>query len=345
MKKITYLDAKVDIKNSNHFIESIKDLVKNTAIPGTNANIGGFSGYFDPKAAGCKDPIFLSTTDGVGTKIKIALEMNIYNTIGHDLVAMCVNDLVVSNARPLFFLDYLAVAKLDVQKGHDIIYGITEACKEAGCALVGGETAEMPGMYQNQDYDLAGFAVGYVERDEIVDPHSCSVGDIILGLESSGVHSNGFSLIRHIIEQNNLKYKDVAPFNKNQLLGEALLIPTKIYVASCLQAYKTKAIKAMAHITGGGYKDNIARILPDHLTACININKLPKLPIFSWLEQYVDKLEMLQTFNCGVGMIMIVKKEQVEHVSKVLTNQNETVHILGHIEQNNRNQKVELHDK
>ncbi len=296
--------------------------------------MGGFAAMFDLKAAGFKDPVLLAATDGVGTKLKIAIEADRHETIGIDLVAMCVNDLVVQGAEPLFFLDYFATGKLDVKAGTAIVEGIAEGCRQAGCALIGGETAEMPGMYSDKDYDLAGFAVGALERGTAVTGESVSPGDIVLGLASSGVHSNGYSLVRRIVANNKLDFADPAPFAERQTLAEALLEPTRIYVKSCLDAVQSGGVKALAHITGGGFSENLPRVIPDSCSVVIDADSWTAPSVFTWLKKMgnVDPAEMMRTFNCGIGMIVIVDAEHAGRVSKALTQGGETVFTIGCIE-------------
>ena len=283
-KGLTYAGAGVDIDAGNRMVELIKPLVRSTARPGADAEIGGFGALFDLKRLGFADPVLVAATDGVGTKLKIAIETGTHHTIGIDLVAMSVNDLVVQGAEPLFFLDYFACGQLDPEVGARVIKGVAEGCRQAGCALIGGETAEMPGLYQMGDYDLAGFAVGAVERDAILPRSDVRVGDVILGLASSGIHSNGYSLVRKIVERTGLHWSAPAPFDPARELGAALLEPTRIYVKSCLAALReTKAIKALAHITGGGFPDNIPRVLPKGLGVVIDLARVPVPPIFRWL--------------------------------------------------------------
>jgi phosphoribosylformylglycinamidine cyclo-ligase len=328
---LSYADAGVDIDAGNALVDAIKPIVRATSRPGSDTEIGGFGGLFDLKAAGFKDPILVAANDGVGTKLKIAIDANKHDTVGIDLVAMCVNDLVVQGAEPLFFLDYFATGKLSVEEGTDIVRGIAEGCKQAGCALIGGETAEMPGMYRDGDYDLAGFAVGAAERGSMLPSNDIKEGDVILGLASSGVHSNGFSLVRKIIETNGLTFEDTAPFGSKSI-GEELLEPTKIYVKSLLSAIReTGAVKAMAHITGGGFTENIPRVLPESLAATIELDTLEALPVFRWLSKAggVNATEMLRTFNCGVGMIVIVSPDKADAVSDILTREGEKVSRLG----------------
>lgn len=319
---LTYRDAGVDIDAGNALVEAIKPLAKATARSGTAAGLGGFGAFFDLKAAGYHDPILVATTDGVGTKLKVAIDAGHHDTVGIDLVAMCVNDLVVQGAEPLLFLDYFATGKLDVTAGTAIVKGIAEGCKDAGCALIGGETAEMPGMYADGDYDLAGFAVGAVERDAILPRGGVAEGDVILGLASSGPHSNGYSLIRKIVEVSGLAWDAPAPFAPGKSLGEALLTPTRIYVRPLLAALKATgtAVKALAHITGGGFPDNIPRVLPDGIAASIDLSALAPPPVFGWLARTggVEAHEMLRTFNCGVGMIVVTSAADVDAVSAAL---------------------------
>ncbi|MBA4797367.1 MAG: phosphoribosylformylglycinamidine cyclo-ligase [Rhizobiales bacterium] len=329
---LTYSDAGVDIDAGNLMVEKIKPAVKSTRRPGADGEIGGFGGLFDLKAAGFKDPILVAANDGVGTKLKVAIDANIHDTVGIDLVAMCVNDLVVQGAEPLLFLDYFATGKLDPDQGAAIVQGIAAGCREAGCALIGGETAEMPGMYSKGDYDLAGFAVGAAERGELLPAGDIAEGDVILGLSSSGVHSNGFSLVRKIVEISGLAWDAPAPFAEGQSLGAALLTPTRIYVKPLLKAIKeTKALKALAHITGGGFPENIPRVLPKHLAAEIDLSSFQVPSVFSWLAKTggVAQNEMLRTFNCGIGMIVVVPADKVDEVTKVLEAEGETVARLG----------------
>jgi len=329
---LTYSDAGVDIDAGNLMVEKIKPAVRSTRRPGADGEIGGFGGLFDLKAAGFTDPVLVAANDGVGTKLKIAIDANRHDTVGIDLVAMCVNDLVVQGAEPLFFLDYFATGKLDPEQGAAIVAGIAEGCRQAGAALIGGETAEMPGMYSHSDYDLAGFAVGAAERGKLLPAGDIAEGDVILGLASSGVHSNGYSLVRRIVALSGLGWDAAAPFDTEKSLGEALLTPTKIYVKPLLKAIReTGAIKALAHITGGGFPENIPRVLPKHLAAEIDLDAVKAPAVFSWLAKTggVAATEMLRTFNCGVGMIAVVPAEKVEAVSAVLAREGESVFPLG----------------
>jgi phosphoribosylformylglycinamidine cyclo-ligase len=318
---LTYAQAGVDIDAGARMVELIKPLVRATRRRGANAEIGGFGGLFDLKAAGFADPILVAANDGVGTKVKIAIESGIHDTVGIDLVAMCVNDLVVQGAEPLFFLDYYATGKLDPEVGATIVTGIAAGCLEAGAALIGGETAEMPGLYEGADYDLAGFAVGAAERGDLLPRGNIKEGDVLLGLPSTGVHSNGFSLVRKIMSLAGLNYTDPAPFAPEKSLAEALLEPTRIYVKPVLLALrKTQAIKAFAHITGGGYPENIPRVLPDGLGARIDLDAIPVLPVFGWLARTGDvaEREMLRTFNCGIGMVAVVEAAKVAEAEEAL---------------------------
>jgi phosphoribosylformylglycinamidine cyclo-ligase len=331
---LTYAGAGVDIDAGNRMVELIKPLVRATARPGADAEIGGFGGVFDLKGAGFSDPVLVAATDGVGTKVKIAIETTRHDTIGIDLVAMSVNDLVVQGAEPLFFLDYFACGKLAPDVGAQVVKGVATGCREAGCALIGGETAEMPGLYQAGDYDLAGFAVGAAERGALLPRTDIAAGDVLIGLASSGVHSNGFSLVRRVVETSGLKWEAPAPFDRTRMLGEALLTPTRIYVKSLLAAIRdTKAIKALSHITGGGFPDNIPRVLPDGVGAQLDLGRVPVLPVFRWLAAAGDiaEPEMLRTFNCGVGMIAVVYPEDADAVAAVLSAAGETVVRLGTI--------------
>ena len=331
---LTYAQAGVDIDAGNRMVELIKPLVRATARPGADAEIGGFGGLFDLKRVGYRDPILVAATDGVGTKLKVAIDTGRHDTIGIDLVAMSVNDLVVQGAEPLFFLDYYACGKLEPEIGAAVVAGISLGCREAGCALIGGETAEMPGVYQGDDYDLAGFAVGVVERDGVLPRNDIVEGDIIIGLASTGVHSNGYSLVRKVVEKTGLPWTAAAPFTSEQSLGEAILTPTRIYVKSCLAAIRgTKAVKGLAHITGGGFPDNIPRVLPDSLGARINLAAVQVQPVFQWLasEGGIAEHEMLRTFNCGIGMIVVVSPKDADAVAQAFTRAGETAVTLGKI--------------
>jgi len=329
---LTYRDAGVDIDAGASLVERIKPAAAATARPGVLGRLGGFGALFDLKAAGFTDPVLVSTTDGVGTKLKIAIECGEHRTIGVDLVAMCVNDLVVQGAEPLFFLDYFASSELNVDTASTIIEGIAKGCRAAGVALVGGETAEMPGLYGEGDYDLAGFAVGAVERNRILPRGDISDGDVILGLAASGVHSNGYSLVRRVAEISGLRWPDPAPFAPETTLGAALLQPTRIYVRACLAAIRaTGAVKALAHITGGGLIENIPRVLPKALAAEIDLTAIDVPPVFRWLASSVAYSEMLRTFNCGVGMMLVVEPGATDDVIAVLETEGETVTRIGRV--------------
>ncbi len=330
---LTYRDAGVDIDAGEALVEAIKPLAKSTARPGANAGLGGFGALFDLRAAGFADPILVATTDGVGTKLKVAIESGRHDTVGVDLVAMCVNDLVVQGADPLLFLDYYATGRLDVAAGKAIIAGIAEGCRQAGCALVGGETAEMPGMYAEGDYDLAGFAVGAAERGRLLPAADVAPGDVLLGLASSGVHSNGYSLVRRIVARGELDWSAPAPFDPARSLGEALLAPTRIYVRSCMAAVKAGTVKAMAHITGGGLIENVPRVLPEGVVADIDAATWPQPPVFAWLarEGGVAPHEMARTFNCGIGMVVVAAAEHAAEATRLLEAHGETVYTIGRI--------------
>ena len=332
-KSLSYKDAGVDISAGNELVNRIKPFAKSTIRPGAEADLGGFGALFDLAKCGYKDPILVSSTDGVGTKLKIAKDLGKHDTIGIDLVAMCVNDLVVQGAEPLFFLDYFASGKLSLDVASDVIKGIAVGCKMANCALIGGETAEMPGLYGEGDYDLAGFTVGVVERENIL-PKNVVVGDVVLGLKSSGVHSNGFSLVRHILQESNITLDH--ELSSGKTIGEALLEPTKIYVKSCLSAIKTGKIKALAHITGGGLLENIPRILPKNLFADINYSSWELPELFQFLKDAgnVEDIEMQRTFNCGIGMILVVDKKDIAAVKATLIEFGEEVFEIGTIKQN-----------
>lgn len=333
-KGLTYAEAGVDIDAGNRMVELIKPLVRSTARAGADAEIGGFGALFDLKRAGYSDPVLVAATDGVGTKLKIAIETGTHHTIGVDLVAMSVNDLIVQGAEPLFFLDYFACGQLEPEIAASVIKGVAEGCRQAGCALIGGETAEMPGLYRTGDYDLAGFAVGAVERNAILPRADIRAGDIVLGLASSGVHSNGYSLVRKIVQRTGLRWNAPAPFDPARELGAALLAPTRIYVRSCLAALRdTKAVKALAHITGGGFPDNIPRVLPKGLGARLDLERVPVPPIFRWLADVgkVAEPEMLRTFNCGIGMVAVVAAGEADAVASALVREGETVVRMGEV--------------
>ncbi|KKB78093.1 phosphoribosylformylglycinamidine cyclo-ligase [Devosia soli] len=331
---LSYKQAGVDIDAGNALVEAIKPAVRSTRRPGADGEIGGFGGLFDLKAAGFKDPVLVAANDGVGTKLKIAIDTGKHDTIGQDLVAMCVNDLIVQGAEPLFFLDYFATGKLDVAQGTAIVEGIAHGCRLAGCALIGGETAEMPGMYHGNDYDLAGFAVGAAERENLLPRKDIAAGDTLVAIASSGVHSNGYSLVRKIVEVSGLAWNATAPFETGKTLAEALLEPTRIYVKPILAALKDGiGIKALAHITGGGFVDNIPRVLPDDLAADIDLAAVTVPPVFGWLSSVggMSEREMLRTFNCGVGMLVAVATEDADKLVESLTASGEIAAIVGQL--------------
>ena len=327
----------MDIDAGDRLVEAIKPLARSTARPGADALLGGFGGFFDPKAAGFKDPVLVASTDGVGTKLKVAIATGRHDTVGIDLVAMCVNDIVVQGAEPLFFLDYFASGKLDTDTAAKVVSGIAEGCRQAGCALIGGETAEMPGMYGRGDYDLAGFAVGAVERGHALTGETVQAGDRILGLASSGLHSNGYSLARRVVEVSGADLEGPAPFAPDRSLADVLLAPTRIYVRSCLAAIRAggrNGVRALAHITGGGLPENLPRVLPDALSARIDRGSWTVPPVFGWLAKQggIDDAEMLRTFNCGIGMALVVAPARAEAVAKALANGGEIVYRIGTVE-------------
>ena len=334
INKRSYKDAGVDVDAAAKLVDALKPHVRSTARAGADVEIGGFGGLFDVAAAGFKDPVLVAATDGVGTKLRVALAANRHGEVGIDLVAMCVNDLVVQGAEPLFFLDYFATARLDPARAEAVIAGIADGCRQAGCALIGGETAEMPGMYAKDDYDLAGFSVGAVERDRVLTGAAIAEGDAVLGLASTGVHSNGFSLVRRIVHELGLGYADPAPFavsSPEATLGEVLLTPTRIYVKSCLAAHAANLVHGLAHITGGGLIDNIPRVLPDGLGVVLDAKRWTAPPVFAWLSQQgnVAAAEMAHTFNCGIGMIVIVPASQVNEARGIFEDGGEMVSDIG----------------
>ncbi|MEQ8656027.1 MAG: phosphoribosylformylglycinamidine cyclo-ligase [Hyphomicrobiales bacterium] len=327
-----YKAAGVDTDAGAELVERIKPAVRSTRRPGADADLGGFGGLFDLAACGYRDPVLVAANDGVGTKVKIAIDSGVHDTVGIDLVAMCVNDLVVQGAEPLFFLDYFASGALDVNVATKVVEGIATGCKLAGCALIGGETAEMPSLYAGKDYDLAGFSVGAVERDEILPRKNIAASDVVLGLASSGFHSNGYSLIRKIVAEANLSYEAPAPFDTARKLGEVLLTPTRIYVKSLLAAQReTNAIKGLAHITGGGLLENIPRVLPDDLAVSLDLSEVSLPKEMAWAAQTasLSAHDMLATFNCGIGMIVIAAAEDASAVSNKLAVMGESVLALG----------------
>jgi len=336
---ITYRESGVDIDAGNALVHAIKPLVKATRRSGADADLGGFGGLFDLKAAGFSDPILVAANDGVGTKLKIAIDSGRHTTIGIDLVAMCVNDLVVQGAEPLFFLDYYATGRLDVGVARDVVAGIAEGCRLAGCALIGGETAEMPGLYREGDYDLAGFAVGAVERGALLPRPDIAVGDVLISLPSSGVHSNGYSLVRRLAAGERIGWGDAAPWAPSMTFGEALLSPTRIYVKSVLAAIAATggaaggAVKGLSHITGGGLSENLPRVLPDSVAAAVDLSAITVPPVFGWLAKAgrLDDAEMLRTFNCGIGMVVIAAGDRAGTVLQALAEAGEAPVVLGRI--------------
>ncbi len=329
---ITYAQAGVDIDAGNALVDRIKPAAKRTTRPGTMSGLGGFGALFDLKAAGYDDPILVAATDGVGTKLRIAIDTGHVGGVGIDLVAMCVNDLVCQGAEPLFFLDYFATGKLETEVAAQVIEGIAEGCVGAGCALIGGETAEMPGMYEGGDFDLAGFAVGAMERGQDL-PAGVAEGDVLLGLAADGVHSNGYSLVRKLVELSGLGWDAPCPWDEAVTLGAALLTPTRLYVRPALEAVRVGGVHALAHITGGGLTENVPRVLPDDLGVDIDLGAWDLPPVFRWLMQQggMAEAEMLKTFNCGVGMVLAVAKDEADTLSALLTEQGETVLRLGHV--------------
>jgi phosphoribosylformylglycinamidine cyclo-ligase len=329
---LTYADAGVDIDAGNTLVEQIKPAAKRTARPGVMSGLGGFGAMFDLKGAGYSDPILVGATDGVGTKLRIAIDTGNVDGVGIDLVAMCVNDLVCQGAEPLFFLDYFATGKLELDQATRIINGIAKGCEMSGCALIGGETAEMPGMYPAGDFDLAGFSVGAMERGGDI-PRNVSEGDVLIGLWSNGVHSNGYSLVRKVVENSGLGWADPSPFGDGTL-GEALLAPTTLYVKGCVSALKdTDAVHALAHITGGGLTENLPRVLPEGLGARVELNEWPLPPVFKWLASQAGlaEAEMLKTFNCGIGMVAIVARDQAQAVGDIFDAAGHGVCVIGEI--------------
>ncbi|QEW21099.1 Phosphoribosylformylglycinamidine cyclo-ligase [Marinibacterium anthonyi] len=326
---MTYAEAGVDIDAGNALVDRIKPAAASTNRPGVMSGLGGFGALFDLKAAGYDDPILVAATDGVGTKLRIAIDTGEVDGVGIDLVAMCVNDLVCQGAEPLFFLDYFATGKLETESAARIVEGIAEGCRLAGSALIGGETAEMPGMYPAGDFDLAGFAVGAMERGTAL-PANVAEGDVLLGLASNGVHSNGYSLVRRIVESEGLAWEADAPF-ADAPLGAALLAPTRIYVKPCLTAIRAGGVHGLAHITGGGLTENLPRIFPEGLGAAIELGSWVLPPVFAWMQMAggIAEAEMLKTFNCGIGMVLVVDPARAEDIAATLTAEGETVTRIG----------------
>ena len=339
---LTYKDAGVDIDKADRFVEGIKGFVKDTFNKSVLANIGGFAGAVSLELGKYKEPILTASTDGVGTKLKIAQTLDKHDTIGIDLVAMCVNDLITTGSKPLFFLDYFATGKLKTETAIDVVKGITEGCKMADCPLIGGETAEMPGMYDEGEYDLAGFSVGIVEKSKMIDGSNIEVGDILIGVASSGVHSNGYSLIRKLIEIKGYKYTDYIDY-LGKTLGEELLTPTKIYVKPVLSLIESLNIKGIAHITGGGIPGNLIRILKDNTKAVVNKENWEVLPVFKWIQKEgnIPEDEMFRTFNMGIGLILIVKPEDINKAISILDKSGEKATAIGEIREGKK--AVEIH--
>ncbi len=337
-KPLSYKDAGVDIEAGNQLVDRIKSVAKATKRPEVTSNLGGFGAMFE-LPSGYDQPVLVSGTDGVGTKLRLAIDAGIHDKVGIDLVAMCVNDLIVQGAEPLFFLDYYATGKLDIETAVSVVTGIGEGCKQSNCSLIGGETAEMPGMYEGEDYDLAGFCVGIVEKSKVIDGSQVKAGDQLIGLASSGPHSNGYSLIRKIIEVSGADLKQ--PFG-NTTLAETLLEPTKIYVKSVLKLIEEVNLKALSHITGGGLLENIPRVLPTNSCAQIDLSSWAKPEIFNWLQQNgnVEDNEMYKTFNCGVGMVLVVSAEELQLALDVLKNSGEDAWHLGEIIESNNDAQV-----
>ncbi|SMH29268.1 phosphoribosylformylglycinamidine cyclo-ligase [Maritimibacter sp. HL-12] len=330
---ITYAEAGVDIDAGNALVERIKPAARRTNRPGVMAGLGGFGALFDLKAAGYRDPILVAATDGVGTKLRIAIDTGKVDTIGIDLVAMCVNDLVCQGAEPLFFLDYFATGKLEVEAAATIVEGIAAGCAASGCALIGGETAEMPGMYEAGDFDLAGFAVGAMERGAAL-PAGVAEGDVLLGLASDGVHSNGYSLVRKLVDVSGLGWDDACPWDEATSLGAALLAPTRLYVKPALAAIAAGGVHALAHITGGGLTENLPRVLPEGQGALVDLGEWALPPVFGWLAGIggLDQAEMLKTFNAGIGMVLVVDPKSLKDVRQALESTGETVFQIGRVQ-------------
>jgi phosphoribosylformylglycinamidine cyclo-ligase len=333
-KSLTYADSGVDIDIGNRLVDRIRPSVRATRRPGASAELGGFGGLFDLKAAGFVDPILVAANDGVGTKLKIAIESAVYNTIGIDLVAMCVNDIVVQGAEPLFFLDYFACGKLNDEIASAVVQGVAEGCAQSGCALIGGETAEMPGLYAPGDFDIAGFSVGAAERGTLLPRPGLKAGDLVYGLPSSGVHSNGFSLVRRIVARCGVGWDAPAPFDRSRSLAAALLTPTRVYVRPLLQALaRTRGIYALAHITGGGYPGNLPRVLDERLAVSLNLNAFTPPAVFSWLASAgaLEEAEMLRTFNCGFGMTVFVSAEREREAREALAGAGLSPVLIGEL--------------
>lgn len=345
MKANAYKEAGVDIVAGDALVERIKPFAKSTNRSGTMGGLGGFGALFDTKAAGFKDPVLVSSTDGVGTKLRIAIDANTHDTVGIDLVAMCVNDILVQGAEPLFFLDYFASSQLNIDTAATVIKGIAEGCHQAGCALIGGETAEMPSMYEKGDYDLAGFSVGAVEREQVLTGESITEDDVVIGIASNGIHSNGYSLVRKIVSDNNFTYSEKSPFDDAPTLGHALLRPTKIYVRALLPLIqKGGLIKGLSHITGGGLTENIPRVLPDGLGVHLDAKLWSFQPVFKWLKKYgnLTNDDMSVTYNCGLGMIVITPKDKAEEVCTAINASGEKATVIGQVVKAETDIRVEI---
>ncbi len=342
---MTYKGAGVDIEAGNRFVELIKPLVKSTTRPEVLTDIGGFGGLFCLGSHKYKSPVLVSSTDGVGTKLKLAFQLDRHDTVGIDLVAMCVNDIIVQGAEPLFFLDYLGTGMLAPEKAAEVVKGIAEGCRQAGCALIGGETAELPGFYSDGEYDLAGFTVGVVDRDAIIDGSSIQVGEAIIGIASNGLHSNGYSLARRIVDERLQGGLDTIHPDLNESLGDALLRPTRIYVKTILNLLRNFEIHGMAHITGGGILENVPRVLPNHCKAVIHKDSWPKLPLFELLREAgnLEEKELYRTFNYGIGMVLVVPKDLVDDLLSRLQGLNEQAYVIGEIAScDDESERVEL---
>ena len=330
---LTYSDAGVSIDAGDDLVRRVGPLVKATQRPGSDGTIGGFGGMFDLKAAGFSDPVLVSGTDGVGTKLRIATDTGRLSTVGIDLVAMCANDVLAQGAEPLFFLDYYACGKLDPARAAEVVSGIAEGCKQAGCALIGGETAEMPGMYEGEDFDLAGFVVGAVERDAILPRHAdMKAGDVLIGLPSSGPHSNGYSLVRKVVSLSGLSWDAPSPFGEGQL-ADALLEPTRLYIRQTLPLIRAGLVKGLSHITGGGLTENLPRMLPDHLTTALDFDAWPRPAVFDWLAETggIDETEMRRAFNCGIGLVLVVDADDADAAVDQLRDLGEAPAVIGQL--------------